>query len=108
MFALRKLEDTQELSQKILTSTQLNNINWLTMDMWKAYISCAEEFLPNADIVHDNFHIIKYLNKAVDDVRENEVKENEVLKKTKYIFLKNKKNGLKIKNPNSKKSIKLT
>ena len=87
----RKLEDTQELLQKTLTSTQLNNINWVTMDMWKAYISCAEEFLPNADIVHDNFHIIKYLNKAVDDVRKNEVKENEVLKKTKYIFLKNKK-----------------
>ena len=82
----RKLEDTQELLQKTLTSTQLNNIDWVTMDMWKAYISCAEEFLPNADIVHDNFHIIKYLNKAVDDVRKNEVKENEVLKKQNIYF----------------------
>ena len=88
----RRLEDAQELIQKTLTPTQQNNINWVTMDMWQPYISCVEEILPNADIVHDNFHIIKYLNKAVDDVRKSEVKANEELKKTKYLFLKSKEN----------------
>lgn len=88
----RKLEDTHELLHKTLTKNQLEKIDWVTMDMWKAYISSAEELLPNANIVHDNFHIVRYLNKAVDDVRKSEVKANEVLKNTKYMFLKNKEN----------------
>jgi transposase len=43
-------------------------------------MACVEEIIPQADIVHDKFHVAKYLNKAVDDVRKQEVKENEVLK----------------------------
>ncbi len=37
---------------------------------------------------HDNFHLVGYLNKAVDKVRRREVREVEELKKTKYIWLK--------------------
>lgn len=62
------------------------------MDMWEPYITCVSEMLPQADIIHDNFHISKYLNKGVDEVRKNEIKQNDLLKKTKYIFLKNSKN----------------
>lgn len=91
----RKIENTEELIQKTLTPAQLDNINWVTMDMWKAYISCVKELLPKADIVHDNFHIMKYLNKGVDNVRKSEVKANQALKNTKYIFLKNKENWTK-------------
>jgi len=42
------------------------------MDMWAAFESAVNEKLPNADIVHDKFHISAYLNKAVDDVRKEE------------------------------------
>lgn len=88
----RKIYDTHELIQNTLTLSQQKNITEVTMDMWKPYMICVSEILPQADIVHDNFHISKYLNKGVDNVRKSEVKKNEELKNTKYIFLKNNEN----------------
>jgi len=52
-------------------------------------IKGVKKELPKAKITFDKFHIIKIINKAVDKVRKAEVKENEILKGTKYIFLKN-------------------
>ncbi len=86
----RKVEDTEELLTWTLSPKQLDNIWIVSMDMWKPYMLSAAEIIPQADIVHDKFHIAKYLNKAVDDVRKTEVKAQEILKKTKYLFLKNK------------------
>ncbi|MBF0345991.1 MAG: transposase, partial [Nitrospirae bacterium] len=37
----------------------------------------------------DKFHIMKIINSAVDEVRRNEVKEQDILRGKKYIFLKN-------------------
>jgi transposase len=88
----RKAEDTEELLVTTMTSKQLENIWTVSMDMWKAYMTTVEEILPQADIVHDKFHTAKYLNKAVDEVRKQEVKHEEILKKGKYLFLKNKEN----------------
>ncbi len=64
-------------------------VKTVTMDMWKPYLSATKEILPNAEIVHDRFHLVKYLNDAMDKVRRREVKKHEELKNTKYIFLKN-------------------
>jgi transposase len=36
--------------------------------MWSAYMSAARQCMPQADIVHDKFHISKYLGEAVDAV----------------------------------------
>jgi transposase len=61
----------------------------VSCDMSPAFIKGVEENLPNADITFDKFHIMKILNEAVDEVRKEEAKETQVLKGTKYIFLKN-------------------
>lgn len=86
----RKTEDAEELLSWALSPSQLNNIEIVTMDMWQPFMNVVEEIIPQADIVHDKFHTSKYLNKAVDDVRKQEVENEELLKKTKYIFLKDK------------------
>ena len=39
--------------------------------------------------MHDKFHVVKYLNKGIDDTRKLEVKTEPLLKKAKYIMLKN-------------------
>jgi len=39
--------------------------------------------------VHDKFHVVKYLNKGIDETRKKEVKEAPILKRTKYLMLKN-------------------
>ena len=88
----RKTDDAQELLSWTLSPSQLDNILLISMDMWKAYMVAADEVIPNADIVHDKFHTAKYLNKAVDDVRKKEAKEQDILKNSKYVFLKNKEN----------------
>ena len=62
------------------------------MDMWRAYIKAAESYLPDADIVHDRFHISQHLNQAIDKVRRQEHKilssqNDDTLKKSKYLWL---------------------
>ena len=47
---------------------------------------------PQAETVHDKFHIVKYLNKGIDEMRKKEVKTEPLLKKAKYIMLKNSSN----------------
>jgi len=88
----RKTEDAEELLTWTLSPSQLDRVLLISMDMWKAYMAAAENVIPNADIVHDKFHTAKYLNKAVDDVRKKEVKEQDILRNSKYIFLKNSEN----------------
>ena len=63
------------------------------MDMWPAYMSVARHCLPQADVVHDRFHVAKYLNTAVDQVRRIEHLElsragDDTLKGSKYDWLK--------------------
>lgn len=66
-----------------------NFIKQVSIDMATGLKAGVEEFIPNAEIVYDRFHIKKELNKAVDQVRIQEAKENEELKGTKYLWLKN-------------------
>ncbi|WP_287797608.1 ISL3 family transposase [Idiomarina sp.] len=58
-------------------------------DMSPAFISGIEEYLPNADITFDKFHIVKIINEGVDAARREEVGDNAVLKNTRYLWLKN-------------------
>ena len=55
-------------------------------------MAAARTNAPRAAIVHDKFHVSKYLGKAVDDVRKKEHREltgegSELLKGTKYLWL---------------------
>jgi transposase len=69
----RKLEDAKALLNT-LTAEQRQGVQAVVMDMWPAYMSAARELTANADIVHDKFHVSKYLNEAVDKVRRAEHK----------------------------------
>jgi len=55
-----------------LSPAQCASVEAVAMDMWPAYISATSACLPQADIVHDRFHISKYLGKAIDKVRYQE------------------------------------
>lgn len=88
----RTKESTKELLDQSLTKQQQETVQTISMDMWKAYISVSKKQLPNAQIVHDRFHLIKYLNESIDKVRRREVKTQTELKHTRYILLKNEAN----------------
>jgi len=89
---------TQQAAQNAFTQLgqyiDLQGVQVVTMDMWKAFQNAAEICVPNADIVHDRFHLAQYLNNAVDITRRAENKKllaqnDDRLKGTKYIWLKN-------------------
>ena len=82
-----ELLDTLEYNQKI-------SVEAIAMDMWPAFMNAAKAMIPNADIVHDKFHISGYLGKAVDAVRRRENTQflktgNDTLKGSKYLWLTN-------------------
>jgi transposase len=87
----RDKQSTKKLC-KSLNFKQRKVVKTVCTDMWKAFIWGAENYFPNAKNCHDNFHLVGYLNKAVDKVRRREVKYFEELKNTKYVFLKDKLN----------------
>ena len=58
-------------------------------DMSPAFIAGVEASLPKAKITFDRFHIMQMMSQAVDAVRREEVKETDVLKRTRYLWLKN-------------------
>ena len=64
-------------------------IKEISMDMSPAFISGAESTLKNASVTFDKFHVIKKLNEALDEVRREEQKTNPLLKKSRYVWLKN-------------------
>ena len=68
------------------------NIKDVSCDMSPAFIKGVGEHLPNAEITFDKFHIMKIINGAVDKVRREEQSNNPDLKKSRYVFLKNKEN----------------
>ena len=100
----RVLEVTEGRTEKAankawaaIPKPQRRKVKAVAMDMWKAFINSATVNAPQADIVHDKFHISKYLNDAVDKVRRKEHKAlkqegDERLTGTKHSWLYNPKN----------------
>ncbi len=64
-----------QLIEQALSPKQQKQVTAVALDMWKAYANAVETKLPQADIVHDRFHISQHLNEAVDKVRRQENKE---------------------------------
>ncbi len=54
-----------------LTTGQLAGVAAVAMDLWEPYLGSTLAHLPGAadKIVHDPFHLVKYLNEAVNEVR---------------------------------------
>jgi transposase len=64
------------------------NVRNLCIDMSASYRAGVGEHLPWAAIAFDEFHVIQLLNKAVDEVRRQEVKQAPQLKRSRYLWLK--------------------
>lgn len=74
-------------------------LQFICSDMWKPYLKVIRKKAPLALNILDRFHIVKKITEAVNKVRVEEVKrlrregyEEDVLKNTKYCFLKNPEN----------------
>lgn len=68
----------------------IQDIKQVCIDMSPSFISGCTNHLPNAAITFDKFHVIKEVNKAMDELRKLERIGNNQLKGHKYTFLKSK------------------
>ena len=66
-----------------------DNVKLVTCDMSLGFRKGVKDNFPNSNTIIDKFHVIKHANDAVDTVRKQEGKTNELLKGTKYLWLKN-------------------
>jgi transposase len=57
-----------------LPAAQREKVLAVAVDMWEPFLASASEQAPQAEIVHDKFHVAKHLNEAVDRVRRQENK----------------------------------
>jgi len=77
-----------------LTMEQLAGVEAVAMDMWEPYVQSTLAHVPGAatKIVHDPFHLVKYMNEAVNEVRKNEHRRlqaegDDILKHTRQLWL---------------------
>jgi len=80
-----------------LSPEQKQGVEAVAVDMWAPFIQTIQTQVPDADIVHDKFHVSSYLGEAVDKVRRQEHKEllaqgDETLKGTRQLWLYNPQN----------------
>ncbi|UUX92226.1 ISL3 family transposase [Methanoplanus endosymbiosus] len=57
-------------------------------DMSPAFLKGFRESFPDCNVTLDKFHVIKIISDAVDQIRRGESKKQPILKKTKYLWLK--------------------
>ena len=77
-----------------LMAEQLAGVEAIAMDMWKPYVQSTLAHVPGAagKIVHDPFHLVKYMNEAVNEVRISEHRRlqaqgDDILKHTRQLWL---------------------
>lgn len=68
------------------------NITHVSQDLSPAFIKGVKDNLPNAKITFDKFHLLKLINKAVDQTRRDEAINQPILKNARFAILKNEQN----------------
>ena len=66
------------------------NVRAVCIDMSASYRAGIAEHLPWAEVTFDEFHVIQLANNAVDEVRRQEAKSTPSLKRSRYLWLKDK------------------
>jgi transposase len=92
-----RTEDAAQALWDTLSVEQRKQIEAVAVDMWEPFMNAAQAKAPQAELVHDKFHVSAHLNEAVDQVRRAEHKElmavgDETLKGSRQLWLYNPRN----------------
>jgi transposase len=79
----------QVLQSRNIPSKQVEQV---CADMSPAFRKGVQEQFPEAQLTFDRFHVMKLINEAVDKVRREEQSTEQVLKRSRYIWLRNPEN----------------
>lgn len=80
-----------------MTQEQRRSLEAIAMDMWDPYIHATRKHVPHVQIVFDLFHVVSSFGRVIDKVRNAEYRkaskeDKDVIKGSKYLLLKNKRN----------------
>lgn len=80
-----------------LEAEMRQKIRLAVMDMWKAFEQSAREYIPQAAILYDKFHVLRHLGEAVDKTRVSEYsrvgeKDRRYIKGQRYTLLSHRRN----------------
>lgn len=64
----------------------------VAMDMWPAYLQAVKQVFPQVDVVHDPYHVVAIVNRAIDETRRDLYRqltgqERQVLKGSRFLLL---------------------
>lgn len=95
----RVLEFTKKRTKQSVIGTlrrmeEPQNLQLVTMDMWKPYRDAVNEVFPDVPVVIDHFHVIKNLMKAMDSVRASicrriKTPDRKALEHNRFLMLRN-------------------
>lgn len=105
--------DYKSISQflKSLTIKVRKAIKAVAMDMWDPYIKAFKKYCPDALIVFDPFHIIASFSRVIDKIRAGQYREadpilRKLMKRSRFLLLKNPENLNDKERPRLKKILK--
>ena len=71
--APERTQEAAETALKTLSPGQRQAVAAVAADMWPPYAQAIQELTPQAELVHDKFHVAKLVNEAVDQVRRQNI-----------------------------------
>jgi transposase len=84
---------SQEAACQAMNSLALPHaVKTITMDMHDPFKNAAYACIPQAEIIHDRFHVAMNLSRAIDITRRAESKSRPELRYSRYVWLKNAEN----------------
>lgn len=85
----RSADAARAALEAAVPAAQRSSVQAVAMDMAAIYRNAVQRHLPQAEIVHDKFHLFQYLTNAIDTVRRVEVRAQPLLRHTRSLWLKN-------------------
>ncbi|WP_277680141.1 ISL3 family transposase [Gracilibacillus dipsosauri] len=70
IYDIKTNRNKETVIQRLSEISDRTYIEYVTMDMWKAYKDAVNTVLPHAKVVVDKFHVVRMANQALDGVRK--------------------------------------
>lgn len=92
MLPKRNKKDVIKFLSKV---PDIHKVEVVTMDMWRPYKDSIAETIPKAHLVVDKYHVVQYINKALDTVRKSfretlSPQQRKQLMRDRFVLLRNK------------------
>ncbi|HNB24271.1 MAG TPA: ISL3 family transposase [Candidatus Melainabacteria bacterium] len=98
VFEILEFRTQDHLKPFFSTMKNRERVEWVCTDMWRPFKRSFSQYLPNAKLVIDKFHVVKMASEALDEERK---KYQATLSKNERVYVKKSIRWLTLKRPDS-------